>query len=39
MQSVRHVGGAEHIEVLRNPYSVFDGVDGSVIALGQLVRG
>ena len=30
MQRVRHVGGAERSEVLRDPASVFDGVAGSV---------
>lgn len=30
MQRVRHVGGAERAEVLRNPYAVFDGVAEAV---------
>jgi hypothetical protein len=30
MQRVRHVGGAERAEIMRNPYSVFDGVAEAV---------
>jgi superfamily II DNA or RNA helicase len=40
MQRVRHVGGAERSEVLRDPASVFDGVAGSVsIDFGPRVQG
>ncbi len=40
MQRVRHLGGAEKSEVLRNPASVFDGVAGSVtIGFGPRVQG
>ena len=40
MQRVRHLGGAEKSEVLRDPASVFDGVAGSVtIAFGPRVQG
>ena len=40
MQRVRHLGGAEKSEVLRDPTSVFDGVAGSVnIAFGPRVQG
>ncbi len=40
MQQVRHLGGAEKSEVLRDPASVFDGVAGSVsITFGPRVQG
>lgn len=40
MQRVRHLGGAEKSEVLRDPASVFDGVAGSVsIGFGPRVQG
>jgi superfamily II DNA or RNA helicase len=40
MQRVRHVGGTEKSEVLRDPASVFDGVAGSVsISFGPRVQG
>jgi len=40
MQRVRHLGGAEKSEVLRDPTSVFDGVAGSVsITFGPRVQG
>jgi len=40
MQRVRHLGGAEKTEVLRDPASVFDGVAASVnIAFGPRVQG
>ncbi|MHB8501147.1 MAG: SNF2-related protein [Candidatus Acidiferrales bacterium] len=40
MQRVRHVGGAEKSEILRDPASVFDGVAGSVnIEFGPRVQG
>jgi hypothetical protein len=40
MQRVRHVGGTEKAEVLRDPASVFDGVAGSVnIGFGPRVQG
>src|SRR6185312_9098427 len=40
MQRVRHVGGAEKAEVLRDPASIFDGVAGSVnIGFGPRVQG
>lgn len=43
MQRVRHLGGAERAQVLRNPIAVFDGVAGSVEidleSFGPRVRG
>jgi len=40
MQQVRHLGGAEKSEVLRDPASVFDGVAGSVtVGFGPRVQG
>ena len=40
MQRVRHLGGADKSQVLRDPASVFDGVAGSVsIEFGPRVRG